>query len=59
MPCLRGGGKYGYARSRGEMLLNRKETSAASKELGKADLQDGKEERILKRNREELLEEER
>ncbi len=80
MPCLRGRGKYVYARrgrrllnrketsaaatavlydfqrGRGERLLNKKETSAAPKKVGKADLQDGKEEWLLKRKRRKAVE---
>jgi hypothetical protein len=37
--------------------LNRKETSTAPKEVGKTDLQEGKEVRLSKRKVEELLEE--
>jgi hypothetical protein len=36
--------------------LNKKETSAAPKKVGKADLQDGKEEWLLKRKRRKAVE---
>ncbi len=47
--------EYGYAR-RGKWLLFRKETSAAPKEVGKKDFQEGKKEWLSKRKKRKAVE---